>query len=160
MSRFSKFVLACGVAASLAVAGCENSQYGQKQTVGGLTGAALGGLLGAQFGGGRGQLATTAVGVLLGALAGSEIGRTMDQVDRMKASQAATQATQAPLGQTITWNNPNTGNYGTYTPTRDGTSSSGEYCREYQQTVTIGGQTQQGYGIACRQPDGTWRLMK
>ena len=160
MSRFSKFVLACGVAASLAVAGCESSQYGQKQTVGGLTGAALGGLLGAQFGGGRGQLATTAVGVLLGALAGSEIGRTMDQVDRMKASQAATQATQAPLGQTITWNNPNTGNYGTYTPTRDGTSSSGEYCREYQQTVTIGGQTQQGYGIACRQPDGTWRLMK
>lgn len=160
MSHVSKFVLACGVAASLLLAGCEGGQQGQKQTVGGLAGAALGGLLGAQFGGGRGKLATTGLGVLLGALAGSEIGRTMDEVDRMKADQAAHQATQAPLGETITWNNPATGNHGSYTPTRDGTSARGEYCREYQQTVTVGGRTQDAYGIACRQPDGTWRLLQ
>lgn len=32
------------------------------------------------------------------------------------------------------------------------------YCREYQQTVTIGGTTQQGHGTACLQPDGSWQI--
>lgn len=162
MSGVSKIVLICGMALSLAIGltACDSSQYGQKQTVGGLTGAALGGLLGAQFGSGRGQLATTAVGVLLGALAGTEVGRTMDQVDRMKADQAAHQAHQAPLGQTVAWNNPDSGNSGTVTALRDGTSSQGQYCREYRQTITVAGRTEQGYGVACRQPDGTWRLLQ
>lgn len=162
MSGVSKFVLICGLALSLVIgmAACDSSQYGQKQTVGGLTGAALGGLLGAQFGSGRGQLATTAVGVMLGALAGTEVGRTMDQVDRMKADQAASQAHQAPLGQTVAWNNPDSGNSGTVTALRDGTSSQGQYCREYRQTITVAGKTEQGYGVACRQPDGTWRLLQ
>ncbi len=162
MTWAMKFILACGMALSLVVglSACESSQYGQKQTVGGLTGAALGGLLGAQFGSGKGQLATTALGVLLGGLAGSEVGRTMDQVDRMKADQAAYQARDAALGQTITWNNPNTGNSGAITPVRDGTSSQGQYCREFQQTITVGGKTEQGFGTACRQSDGTWRLLQ
>ena len=139
--------------------GCAN-EYGTKQTVGGLTGAALGGLLGAQFGGGKGQLATTAAGVLLGGLIGSEIGRSMDEVDRMKASQAISRAQVAPLGETITWNNPNNNHSGSITPTRDGYTESGNYCREFNQTVTIGGKTQDAYGIACRQPDGTWRIVE
>ncbi|MFQ5468060.1 MAG: RT0821/Lpp0805 family surface protein [Kiloniellaceae bacterium] len=91
---------------------------------------------------------------------GSEIGRTMDEVDRQKAERAYTQATTAPVGQTITWNNPNTGNSGTVTPTRDGTSTTGEYCREFQQTVTVGGQEQDAYGVACRKPDGSWEIQQ
>jgi len=82
----------------------------------------------------------------------------MDEVDRMKANQAINQAHSAPLGDTITWNNPDSGHSGTVTPVRDGTSSSGQYCREFQQTVVIGGQVEEGYGVACRQPDGTWRI--
>lgn len=140
------------------LAGCENSPYGTKQTAGGVLGAAGGGLLGAQFGSGKGQLAATAAGVFIGALLGSEIGRSMDDVDRMKANNAINQAHSAPLGDTISWNNPDSGNSGTVTPVRDGTSSSGQYCREFQQTVVIGGQVEEGYGVACRQPDGTWRI--
>ena len=82
----------------------------------------------------------------------------MDDVDRMKAEQAYTRATTAPVGQTIAWDNPNTGNYGTVTPTREGTSNTGEYCREFQQTVVIGGQEEQAYGQACRRPDGSWEI--
>ena len=140
------------------VAGCANSPYGPKQTAGGVLGAAGGGLLGAQFGSGSTQLAATAAGVFIGALLGSEIGRSMDDVDRLKADQAITQAHTAPIGDTITWNNAKSGNSGTVTPIRDGTSASGEYCREFQQTVIIGGKAEDGYGIACRQPDGTWRI--
>ena len=145
---------------ALAVAGCEQSPYGTKQTIGGLSGAALGGLLGSQFGGGTGRAAATGAGVLIGALVGSEIGRSMDDVDRMRANEAIGQSYYAPLGEPIAWNNPRSGNYGTVTPLRDGTSTSGAYCREFQQTITIGGRREQGVGVACEQPDGTWRIVQ
>lgn len=153
-----RMTLIAATAIALAVSGCADT--GPRQTVGGLTGAALGGLLGAQFGSGTGQLVTTGAGVLIGGLLGSEIGRSMDQVDRMQANQAVVQAQSAPIGQQINWNNPNSGNYGTITPTRDGTSASGQYCREFQQTITVGGQTEQAYGVACHQPDGSWRIIQ
>jgi hypothetical protein len=31
-------------------------------------------------------------------------------------------------------------------------------CREFQQTITVGGTPQAGYGTTCQQPDGTWRV--
>jgi hypothetical protein len=33
------------------------------------------------------------------------------------------------------------------------------YCREYQQTVIIGGVQQQAYGVSCQQADGSWKLV-
>jgi surface antigen len=153
-----RMTLIAATAIALVVSGCADT--GPRQTVGGLTGAALGGLLGAQFGSGSGRLATTGAGVLIGGLLGSEIGRSMDEVDRMQANQAVVRAHAAPIGQQITWNNPRSGNYGTITPIRDGTSASGQYCREFQQTITIGGRTEQAYGIACRQPDASWRIVQ
>jgi surface antigen len=142
-----------------AVSACENSDYGTKQTVGAVLGAAGGGLLGSQFGSGRGQLAATAAGAVLGGLLGSEVGRSLDETDRLRAQQAYTQASSAPVGETIRWNNPDSGNYGYVTPVRDGTSTSGAYCREFQQTVVIGGKTETAYGTACREPDGSWRIV-
>ena len=143
----------------LLAAGCAQD-YGPRQTVGGLAGAALGGLLGAQFGSGSGRLAATGVGVLIGALAGSEIGRTMDEVDRMRANDAVNRAHTAPVGETIAWNNPRSGNSGSVTAIRDGYSTTGRYCREFQQTITVNGETAQGFGIACQEPDGTWRILQ
>ena len=157
MSR--KWIVSAAMIAMMAAA-CAESDYGSKQTVGGLTGAALGGLLGAQFGSGAGQLAATGAGVLIGGLIGSEIGRSMDEVDRMRANEAVNRAQSAPIGETVTWNNPQSGKSGTVTPLRDGTSTSGQYCREFQQTITVAGETQEGYGTACRQPDGTWRILQ
>ncbi len=156
-----KFKVVTAVALiALFVAGCANSGYGTKQTIGAGTGAALGGLLGAQFGSGSGQLAATGAGVLIGALIGSEVGRSMDQQDQMRADQAVSTAQSAPIGEAIVWNNPESGNYGTITPVRDGTSSSGLYCREFQQVITVGGKTETAYGTACQEPDGTWRIVE
>ncbi len=147
----------CALAAALlATASCAG--YGPNQTLGGLGGAAGGGLLGAQFGSGSGRLASVAAGTLIGALVGSEIGRTMDEVDRLRIHQAHQQASVAPVGQTILWQNPNTGNSGTVVTTRQGMSATGRYCREFQNTVVVGGRVQESYGIACRQPDGSWEL--
>ena len=83
----------------------------------------------------------------------------MDTVDNMKVNQAQQQASAAPVGETIAWNNPNSGNSGSVTTLRDGTSANGRYCREFQQTVVVGGQVQESYGVACRQPDGSWQLI-
>lgn len=38
-------------------------------------------------------------------------------------------------------------------------SAGGEYCREYTKPVRIGGERQESYGTACRQPDGSWRIV-
>ena len=154
-----KTMLAAIAIMALTAACAQNGQYGTKQTIGGLGGAALGGWAGSTIGGGSGQLAATAAGVLIGALIGSEIGRGLDEIDKQKAERAYTQATTAPVGQTITWSNPNTGNYGSVTPTRDGTKqATGEYCREFQQSVVVGGKTEEAYGVACRKPDGQWEI--
>lgn len=129
-----------------------------KQTVGGLAGAGLGGLAGAQFGKGSGRLWTTGAGVLLGALAGSSIGGSLDKADQAYASRAYSQATTAPVGQQITWANPDSGNSGSYVTTKTGKSSNGLPCREFQQTIVVGGKSQQAVGQACQNGDGTWQI--
>jgi surface antigen len=133
-------------------------QVGMNKTTGGaLLGAGLGGLAGSQFGHGSGKAATTILGVLLGGVVGGSIGAQLDRADE----QAMAQQTQYALaqGQPTSWNNPETGHYGSVTP-QQSFYQNGQYCREYQQTVVIGGQTQQAYGTACRQPDGTWQIVQ
>lgn len=155
---FVKFsVLA--LVAMLALSACQSQGWGQKQTVGTLGGAAAGGLIGSQFGKGTGNVIATAVGVGLGGWLGNEIGASLDSADRAEMQQAQYSAYNAPVGKTITWNNPQSGHSGTFTPVRDGTSGDGAYCREFQQTIVVGGQKQQGYGTACRQPDGSWQIV-
>ncbi len=141
------------------VAGCANER-GDKETAGTILGGIGGAVAGAQFGGGSGRLATTAAGTLIGAWIGSEVGKSLDRADRQAMQQAQVQAHAAPVGETIRWNNPDSGNYGTFTPTRDGQSESGRYCREYQTTVTVGGNTETAYGTACQQPDGSWQIVQ
>jgi surface antigen len=154
-------LLSVGLLSVSLVAGlgaCENA--GTKETIGTLGGAAAGGLLGSQIGGGSGQLIATGAGVLLGAFLGREIGKSLDKADQLEADRTANQALENnPTGQSSTWNNPDSGNSGTVTPTQTTYSDSGEPCREYQTTVTVGGKTEQAYGTACRNADGTWRIV-
>lgn len=153
-------VLTGFVAATLALTGCQTDSWGTKQTVGTGAGAVLGGLAGSQVGGGSGRLWATGAGVLLGALVGSEVGASLDRADRMYMSQAQSRAYTAPVGETIVWNNPESGNHGTYKAVREGKSqTTGRYCREYQQTVYVGGKQESAYGTACQQPDGSWEIV-
>ncbi len=148
------------LAAALGLGACNTLQgAGNKQIIGTGAGAVAGGLLGSQVGGGKGQLWATGAGVLLGGLLGSEIGASLDNADRAMAQQAQQRAYSVPVGETISWSNPQSGNHGTYTPRRDGYSSSGRYCREYQQDIVVGGKRQSGYGTACQQPDGSWEIV-
>lgn len=128
-----------------------------KTAVGAAGGAAAGGLIGAAA---SGSPAAIAAGVILGGLAGGAVGNMLDQKDHELAQKAAQRAFEtAPAGVGVPWNNPDNGHTGTITPTRTYQVADGGYCREYQQTVTVGGQHQQGYGTACRQPDGSWKVV-
>lgn len=147
--------------AGLAVSGC--TQTGgtfSKENVGLASGAVIGGVLGSQVGGGSGRLWATGAGALLGSLVGSSIGQSLDRADQMYMQKATQQAHSAPVGETIAWNNPQSGHSGTITPVRDGTSNAGRYCREYQTVVTVGGQKENAYGTVCQQPDGSWEIVK
>ncbi len=155
--RTSK-ITAAGLALLL-LAGCV-TQGNQKEFAGTLLGAGLGGLAGSQIGSGKGQLAAVAVGTLAGAFIGRGIGESLDNMDKLYADQARSQAQASPVGQTIAWSNPDSGHGGTVTAVRDGTEvRTGAYCREYRTTVDVGGQTQTAYGTGCRQPDGTWQIV-
>lgn len=70
---------------------------------------------------------------------------------------AQIRATTAPIGETIYWHEGNASGY--VSPVREGTSSAGRYCREFQHKITVGGRLEQGYGTACRQPDGSWEVI-
>ncbi len=158
----SKAIKASVVVVALAMAGCAQPGQdgpGNKQVLGTVGGAALGGLVGSRFGKGGGKVAATAAGVFLGGVLGSEIGRSLDHADRIAAGKAMGQAQTAPIGESISWKNPESGHAGTVTPVREGTTSAGDYCREFQQSVSIGGKTERAYGTACRQPDGSWKIV-
>jgi surface antigen len=139
----------------ISVTGCET--YSQRQQAGGIMGGALGGVLGSNVGRGEGRIAAIIAGTLVGAVIGSEIGLYMDKTDELNAQHALE---MNPDRQTSRWHNPNTGADFSTTPVSTYQSSSGKYCREYQTDIIVSGKKESGYGTACRQPDGTWEIIK
>jgi surface antigen len=134
---------------------------GPKETGGTILGAGTGALIGSQIGGGRGTLVAVAVGTLAGALIGQGVGQSLDRADQLAMERNAQYALESTrTNATTTWINPDTGNSGAITPVETYKTSSGQYCREYMQTVSVGGERQQAYGTACRQPDGTWKIVR
>ena len=141
-------------------AGCA-TEMGQKESAGTLIGGLGGALIGSQFGGGSGRLVGVGIGTLAGALIGQEIGRSLDRADRLAMENTAHQALEYNrTSQTSTWRNPDSGHSGTVTPIKTYREPSGRYCREYTETVMIGGEQHKAYGTACRRPDGQWEIVK
>ncbi len=155
-----KLTMTIMVLCAFTLSACETFQgAGTKQVVGAGTGAVVGGLLGSKIGDGSGQLWATGAGALLGTYLGNEIGKSLDKADMQYVNNAAVQAQQAPIGEPISWNNPESGNYGEIIATKDGYTPAGSYCREFQQTVYIGGKEETAYGTACKQDDETWKIV-
>ena len=127
-----------------------------KAVLGSLGGAAAGAGIAAIAGGSAGWIVAAG---LAGALLGGAIGHRLDNKDKQMAAEAAARAFESNrTGQSAAWKNPDSGNSGSITPTKTYQGASGQYCREYRQDVIIGGEKQQAYGTACRQPDGSWKI--
>lgn len=153
------------------MAGAASPAYADKTFWGTTIGAGLGGLLGNQFGRGDGRVAATGLGVAMGAIVGNSIGESLDNADLAASARASSSYIPYSYYSPTYYYEPN------YVappdiPTRTiyvpqpvyvtggyvGAPYSNGYCREYTQTIQIGGQMQQIQGIACLQPDGTWRV--
>jgi surface antigen len=149
--------LTIGLAAAIVIgtAGCEGNQ----QTGGAVLGAGTGALIGAAAG--RGAPAAIAIGAVAGALIGSEIGRRLDERDRMMYAQAAAAAAAQPVGTTSTWTNPDTGNRGTVTPTSNVVrAADGRTCRNFTETITLkDGSSDTIRGRRCQNADGSWEFV-
>lgn len=156
--RLTSFATVAAVAGLLTACASDN---GTKQNVGTVLGGVGGAVAGSQFGKGSGQLVGVAAGTLLGALLGSEVGKSLDKADRSYMDRASQRAFEtAPSGSQVSWRNPDSGNSGSVVPQPAYQTRSGDYCREFQQTISVGGDSQQGYGTACRQPDGSWKIVQ
>ena len=128
-----------------------------RDMLGALLGGATGAGVGSTIGKGDGRTAAIIGGAILGALVGGSIGRSMDEVDQHCIGQALEHARD---GQTIVWNNPQSQAQYQTVPTRTVQAADGRYCREYTTTAVVAGKTQQVYGRACRQPDGSWEIQR
>ncbi|MBW2494548.1 MAG: hypothetical protein JRE43_07325 [Deltaproteobacteria bacterium] len=127
-----------------------------KTTMGGMLGAASGGLIAAAAGA---SPAGIVGGVLLGGLLGGAVGNALDQKDKEMAQQAAQRAFEySRSGEASAWQNPDSGNSGSVTPTRTYQQPNGQYCREYEQDIVVDGKLEKTYGTACRQGDGRWQI--
>lgn len=81
----------------------------------------------------------------------------LSEVQQREHEAAQIAATTAPLGERIIWQEGDASGY--VVATREGTTTSGRYCREFQHEVSIGGRIEQAYGTACRNPDGSWEVV-
>ena len=152
MKRFLTLGITFLVSASLV--GCADASH---QDVGTVTGAVAGGLLGSTVGGGSGQILAIAAGTLAGAYIGGSIGQHMDQQDQMRMNEALDNNN---AGQPAYWRNSQTNASYQVTPVKNVRVDGNKYCREYRTTADIAGKKQQMYGTACRQPDGSWKVVK
>jgi len=146
---------------SIALTGCQSTmENNPKQTIGTLLGAGLGGLIGAGIGSGKGQLAAVAIGVLAGTYFGSEIGKSLDAADKAYMDKSANKGLEySRTGTKTAWKNPDSGNSGTFMPTSTYRASTGENCRKFESTIYVDGKQETATGQACRQDDGTWKVI-
>ena len=133
----------------LILSGCASQQ--QKGTViGGVAGALIGSLIGD----GSGQNVAIAAGAIAGSLIGSSIGQRLDEQDHGRIAYSLERNRRA------SWTNLTTGRRYTVVPSSTLTrSSSNRQCREFTVDTEIGNRTESAYGTACRQDDGSWRII-
>ena len=75
-------------------------------------------------------------------MAGKAIGQQLDQADLLMHEHAVQESYEKPLNRPIHWENPKTGHRGTVTPIREGRDDNNQICRQYEQSITVGGQTE------------------
>lgn len=138
---------------SLALAGC--ATQGDQEKAGMVIGGVLGGVVGSQVGHGSGRTAATIIGAMAGMAVGGAVGRSMDEQDRRKTAHTLETVRSGVHSQ---WRNPDTGHEYTVTPRSTYQTASGP-CREYTVDGVIGGKRETVVGQACREADGSWRVV-
>lgn len=166
-----KLTLAASATAMLLTAGAGAAEARQRyadcgrsssndEAAGAVAGAIIGGVIGNQVFRGERGLGTVA-GVVLGGIAGSRLARSNDDCDTYYASNAYYDAfeNRDPY-ERVSWRNPRSGSYGYIEPADYYRDRRGRECRNYEQEIYVDGYRETAEGVACRQRDGTWRIVE
>ncbi len=167
--KIAKFLAVTALATSLVAAVSTESRAQNETLLGSLLGGAAGAGIGAAFGGGKGAAIGGASGLLLGALAGYQVGKRREYSrPPPNYSQGYYQAPPptyayqpAPAYATTPAYTAPAPAYTTPAPAYSQSTSAYDpsYCRQFNQRIVIDGIEQNAYGTACRQPDGTWKII-
>jgi surface antigen len=91
---------------------------------------------------------------LLAEIADSPVAGRLDPADRRQVKEATQRTLETvPSGQAIAWRNPFSRNAGVVVATR-AFREGGRWCRRFEQSVRVDGETRRGHGTACRRADG------
>jgi len=138
---------------------CERQRSGN--TAGGaIVGALAGGLLGNAISRGPQRGAGTAVGAILGGVVGGTIGNnSLNCEDRSYEINTYYSGFEAGRPHArYDWRSPRSDAYGYLQVGDYYTDRSGYRCANYTQQIYVHGRPEVARGVACRQPDGTWRM--
>jgi surface antigen len=141
-----KIRMVLAIASSAFLAACGTTS----QTSGG--GGLLGG--GSSLGEG-GKVAGSIIGAMNGGLVGGTVGTGLSEREKRNALEAEYKALEyTASGQKVAWqgDSGHSGEVVAAQPYRVGSQD----CRQYTQTVVIGGATSTARGTACRNADGSW----
>jgi len=90
-------------------------------------------------------------GAALGGVLGGPVGASLTDADREAAWQAQIAALDS--GKPRSWR----GAHGVFGSVEPG-AEAGAGCRAYAQTIYVAGRPNRGQGVACKQPDGGWKM--
>lgn len=80
------------------------------------------------------------------------------QQDQSSMSHALNKALEVNMsGDSLSWNNPDSGRSAAFTPVRTYQDKAGKFCREYRKDVTSEAKTNTTFGLACRNETGQWK---
>jgi surface antigen len=146
--------------ALMPLAGCD---YIEQQTglnkdtqTGALSGAAFGGIVAALA---DANPAWIAASIIMGGVTGGAIGNYLGKDDAQKHVATNLHALDTlGQGQTSSWSNAQTGNYGSTTVTSVTTRADGAVCKAYSETVHTKAETVTKEATACKVPGHAWKI--
>ena len=162
MKKSIKFLLICLMAISFTAYGHRNTpvEPPQNSNNGNIIGALIGAILAYELGkDSSNKKAWIGLGLIGGWQFGGHYIKLTQRGQQLHSYTAYSSLEHLPDNSTNTWNNPNSGNSGNFT-VRNTNVYNGSPCREFTQTIYVGGRAQQGYGTACRQADGSWKIIQ
>ncbi len=126
-----------------------------------VAGAIIGGLLGNAAGHGSGRAGATVAGVIVGGAVGAALTSNLDCEDRSYAYKTYYEGfNSGRSGSRYAWRNPRNDHRGELRIRSYYNDPYGFRCAKFTQATYVQGRSYNARGNACRQPDGTWAIVK
>ncbi len=158
--RLTAVTLVVALAGASTLSGCQTIEREtgldtQTQT-GAAGGAAFGGIIAALA---EANPAWIAASVILGGVTGGAIGHYLGEKNSKQYAQNHYQALDnLRAGQTSSWRDPSSGNYGSTTVHRTFTAADGALCKNFTETVHTSAKDMRETATACKASDGEWQV--